>query len=61
MTEPAMLGTITKEEFQRWCDVEITDKQWIEIAMEIEGRVDNFIDQLIPDLCQDVEEGHFDE
>ncbi|CAB4242300.1 hypothetical protein UFOVP222_117 [uncultured Caudovirales phage] len=39
----------------------LTDEQWASIADEIDGRVANYLDELLATLVQQVEEGDWDE
>lgn len=52
---------VTKEEFEGFLGEEITDEQWVSVADEIEGRVANYLDEILPMIVQDFEEGAFDE
>lgn len=51
---------IDKENFESYIDdslnTHITDEQWNDVADEIRGRVDNFIDGLLESLVQDFHE-----
>jgi hypothetical protein len=55
------IDNITKPEFERWVKGSVTDSQWEKIADEIEGRANNFIDELLGNVLQDYREGVFDE
>lgn len=48
--------TIHRETIQNVGSQPLTDKEWVVLASEIEGRVDNFLDELIPMLIEDLEE-----
>jgi hypothetical protein len=63
MARETQISPISKEEFERWTEAPITDKQWEDTADEIEGRVENFLDELLASLLQDFREGKgtFDE
>ena len=56
---------IDKENFESYLntnlDVKLTDKQWAYLVDEIDGRVGNYIDNLLTDLAQEVAEGEWDE
>jgi hypothetical protein len=53
---------LTKETFEKISGIDsISDSIWDKIISEIHGRADVWIDQLIPDLAQDIEEGHYDD
>lgn len=57
MAKEAVLDNISKEEFERWTEEPITDEQWTKVADEIEGRVANYLDELLAGLLQDFREG----
>jgi hypothetical protein len=40
---------------------ELTDIQWANIVEEINGRVSNYLDELLGVLMQEIEEGQWDE
>lgn len=40
---------------------ELTDTQWANIVEEINGRVSNYLDELLGVLMQEIEEGEWDE
>ena len=61
MEEVVRIDSITKAEFERWTEEEITDSQWEAIADEIRGRVENYLDGLLESLLQDYREGEYDE
>jgi hypothetical protein len=48
--------TIHRETIQNVNGQPLTDKEWVVLASEIEGRVDNYLDELIPTLIEDLEE-----
>lgn len=54
-----------KENFETWIDerlsVRLTDKQWEKIVDDLDGRVHNFLDNLIYDTVVDFREGVYDE
>lgn len=54
-----------KENFESYIDQElnitVTDEQWAKVVDELNGRVENFIDELVWQVVQDFEEGMFDE
>jgi hypothetical protein len=63
MTKALEFFALDKENFESFLDdgVTLTDEQWIAIADEIDGRVANYLDELLPSIVQDFEEGSFDE
>lgn len=54
-----------KENFETWIDerlsVRLTDKQWEKVVDDLDGRVHNFLDNLIYDTVVDFREGLYDE
>ena len=60
MPKVVKIDNITKSEFELWVEDKITDSQWEMIADEIEGRANNFIDELLANVLQDYREGEFD-
>lgn len=54
-----------KENFESWIDegmsIKLTNEQWEKIVDELDGRVANFIDNLLYDVVQDFKEGVYDE
>ena len=60
MTQEANFGVISKEFFEEWLGEEITENTWNKVRDEIEGRVENFVDELLQDIILDVKEGRFD-
>jgi hypothetical protein len=54
---------LDKENFESFLDdgVTLTDEQWVIIADEIDGRVANYLDEILPMIVQDFEEGHYDD
>jgi hypothetical protein len=61
MIQEANFGVISKEFFEEWLGEEITENTWNKVRDEIEGRVENFVDQLLQDIILDVKEGRFDQ
>jgi hypothetical protein len=57
MAREAEIQNISKEEFERWTEEPITDKAWVKVAEEIEGRTENYLDELLAGLLQDFREG----
>ena len=55
------LGCFSKGDFETWTELSITDEQWDTIADDIEGRVSNYIDELLEQITQDIEEGQYDD
>jgi hypothetical protein len=53
-----------KENFESWIDesmsIKLTNDQWEKIVDELDGRVANFLDNLIYDVVQDFKEGIYD-
>ncbi len=62
MSKPAELSAITKEDFEGYISATLTDEQWVKVADEISGRVENYLDGLLTDLVEDYKEnvGVFD-
>lgn len=56
---------IDKENFESYLninlDVKLTDKQWAYLVEEIDGRVANYLDELLASLAEEVAEGEWDE
>ena len=54
-----------KENFESWVDesmsTKLTNDQWEKIVDELDGRVHNFLDNLIYDVVQDFKEGVYSE
>ena len=54
-----------KENFEIWVDESgdtvLTDEQWDKVREELDGRVENFLDEMIYQIVLDFREGHFDE
>lgn len=54
-----------KENFESWVDesmsTKLTNDQWEKIVDELDGRVHNFLDNLIYDVVQDFKEGVYGE
>ena len=65
MDTHASFGIVTKDEVERWTNedglIKLSDGQWSKIADELEGRVANFIDNLLYDIVVDIREGVYDE
>lgn len=55
----------TKEQFETWVSEDgssvVTKKQWEKIVDDLDGRVHNFLDNLIYDVVVDFREGVYDE
>jgi hypothetical protein len=62
---PTEISQIDKENFESYLaedlSEKLTDAQWATIKREIEGRVENFLDELLENLVQDYNEGLFDD
>jgi hypothetical protein len=52
--------TITKQAFEEMLDDTLTDTQWANLVDEINGRVDNYLDELLGNLIVEVQEGEWD-
>jgi hypothetical protein len=50
---------VTKEDFEHWIEGPLTDEEWKNVASEVEGRVENFVDGLLAELVQDYCDGVF--
>jgi len=54
-----------KENFESWVDeslnTRLTDEQWENVRLELDGRCANFLDEMIYDVVLDFREGRFDE
>jgi hypothetical protein len=50
---------VAREDFEHWVEKAITDEEWKNVASEIEGRVNNFLDGLLAELVQDYYDGVF--
>jgi hypothetical protein len=54
-----------KENFESWVDeslqTKLTDEQWDRIKDELDGRVENYLDQMIYDVVLEFREGAYDE
>lgn len=65
MDDHISFGVILREEVERWASedglIKLSDAHWKKIADEIEGRVDNFLDNLLYDIILDIREGVYDE
>ena len=61
MTQEANFGVISKEFFEEWLKDELTENTWNKVRDEIEGRVENFVDELLQTIIEDVREGRFDQ
>jgi hypothetical protein len=52
---------LDKENFESYLDnVTLTDEQWASLVDEIDGRVANYLDELLGNLALEVEEGEWD-
>ena len=49
------LCTVTKRQFEVVLGCEISDDRWESVQNEIVGRIDNFTDELLDILAQDVQ------
>ena len=54
-----------KENFESWVDeslnTRLTDEQWERVRDELDGRVSNYLDQMIYDVVLEFREGAYDE
>lgn len=54
-----------KENFESWIDegmsIKLSDEQWKKVVDDLDGRVHNFLDNLIYDVVLDFREGVYDE
>jgi hypothetical protein len=54
-----------KENFESWVDeslqTRLTDEQWERVKDELDGRCENYLDQMIYDVVLEFREGAFDE
>jgi hypothetical protein len=50
---------VTKQQFEKWIEKPLTDKEWEKVGSEVEGRVENFVDGLLAELVQDYYDGVF--
>ena len=54
-----------KADFEYWVDetnlTKISDEQWKKVVEELDGRVANYLDNLIYDVVVDFREGVYDE
>jgi hypothetical protein len=57
--------SIDKENFESYMnsnlETKLTDKQWLYLVDEIDGRVGNYVDELLEQLAEAVAEGEWDE
>jgi hypothetical protein len=57
--------SIDKENFESYMnsnlEAKLTDKQWLYLVDEIDGRVGNYVDELLQELAEQVAEGEWDE
>ena len=49
------LCPVTKRQFESVLGDKITEEQWAEIQNDIVGRMDNFLDELLELIAQDVQ------
>lgn len=47
MSEEAKLGVVTKSAMEDYAGKKLTETEWEEIRLDIEGRVDNFVEELL--------------
>ncbi len=66
MSKPAFEDMMfDKENFETWVDESgntvLTDEQWEKVREELDGRAENFFDEMIYNVVLDYREGVFDE
>lgn len=66
MSKPAFEDMLfDKENFETWVDesgsTTLTDEQWDKVRDELDGRAENFFDEMIYQVVLDFREGHYDE
>ncbi len=66
LSKPAFEDMVfDKENFETWVDESgntvLTDEQWEAVRDELDGRAENFFDEMIYNVVLDFREGHFDE
>jgi hypothetical protein len=59
MEKEVKFESVTREDVEHWVEGQLTDEEWKNIASEIEGRVENFVDGLLAELVQDYCDGVF--
>jgi hypothetical protein len=59
MEKEVKFESVTREDVEHWVEGPLTDEEWKNIASEIEGRVENFVDGLLAELVQDYCDGVF--
>lgn len=59
---PVVTITVTKENFEAGLNGEVlTDEQWASIADDIQGRLENYLDEgLLADITEDFNEGVYE-
>jgi hypothetical protein len=57
MSDNASFGSVSKEAFEFVVGGQVADSDWAYVANEIEGRVDNFIEELLQVLAVEYAEG----
>lgn len=53
------MESISKSDVELWVQHPLTNNEWTKIKSEIEGRLDNFIDNLAEELIRDYNHGIF--
>jgi hypothetical protein len=66
MSRPAFeFLAFDKENFESWVDetlqTRLSDVQWDKVRDELDGRVENFLDEMIYMVVQDFREGQYDD
>ena len=66
MSKPAFEDLVfDKENFEIWVDESgdtvLTDEQWDKVREELDGRCENFLDEMIYQVVLDFREGNYDE
>ena len=60
MAQEANFGVLSKRFFEECLNNEVSEDVWNKVRTEFEGRVENFVDELLQDMILDVKEGRFD-
>jgi len=55
------MESISKSDVELWVQHPLTHSEWTKIKNEIEGRLDNFIDNLAEELVRNYNHGIFSE
>lgn len=60
MNKMVELGDFSKGDFEVWTGLQVTDDQWDAIVSEVEGRVANYVDTILEQISNDIEEGLYE-